>query len=356
MIQRLKHASAAVAASARRKVVPALLLLVLLGALMIFLWTRIFVTILPGEAGIKWRRFGGGTQTDYVYAEGMHYMYPWDKMYIYNVRVQQTAHDFDVLTVNGMKIHLSISIRYQPEYSVLGLLHQQVGMDYVNKLVIPEIESVLRIIIGKIAAHEVYTTKTSLIEEAVGEGIEQVAQRYVKIDDVIIKKVQLPQDVEATIQYKIQQKHLAEAYEFKLFRERQEAERKRIEAAGIRDYNSVINLSLNNSILQWKAILATLELAKSPNAKVVVIGNESGGLPILGSIPMDYTPDGQAETPDNLSRFESPGSGDEFPAIEPENEPGAPPAETTVPDVEPSAEEPGEEPLPPLQSDIFSSP
>jgi len=319
MKQQFKDAYHTLAASLKKKILSALLFVIVMLIFMLFLWARIFVTILPGEAGIKWKRLGGGTQTDYVYPEGMHYMYPWDKMYIYNVRVQQTAHDFDVLTRNGMKINLSISIRYQPEYSVLGLLHQQVGMDYVNKLVIPEIESVLRIIIGKIAAQDVYTTETSLIEKAVGEGIEQVAQRFVKIDDVIIKKVGLPAEVETSIQYKIQQKHLAEAYEFKLLREQQEAERKRIEAGGIQTYNDIIAQSLNDSILHWKAILATIELAKSPNAKVVVIGNDKGGLPILGSIPMDYTPPGKPTAqPDNIGTFQTTGSEQESLPTNPE--------------------------------------
>ena len=83
--------------------------------LFIFLSRSIVFNILAGEAGVRWRRFGGGTEVDRVYTEGIQFIYPWDKMYIYNVRVQQTAHEFDVLTVNGMKIHLSISIRYQPE-------------------------------------------------------------------------------------------------------------------------------------------------------------------------------------------------------------------------------------------------
>jgi regulator of protease activity HflC (stomatin/prohibitin superfamily) len=296
MKEQLKSIYRAFRKTVRKKTLPVLLLLCLLLLLAFYFWPRIFITVLPGEAAVKWLRFAGGTQTNQVYSEGMHYIFPWDKMYIYNVRVQQTAHDFDVLTVNGLRVHLSISIRYRPEYDVLGLLHKEVGVDYVNKLVIPEIESVLRIIIGQITADEVYATKTPVIEKAVSDGIEQVAQRYVKIDDVIIKKVQLPATVAEAIQYKMQQKHLAEAYEFKLLRERKEAERKRIEAGGIRDYNDIIDMSLSETILHWKGILATLDLAASNNAKVVVIGNSETGLPIIGNVPMDATMVPPAET------------------------------------------------------------
>ncbi len=287
--------------------------------LLIFLWQRIFVIILSGEAGVKWRRFEGGTQIDYVYHEGMHYIHPWDMMYIYNVRVQQTAHEFDVLTRNGMKIHLYISIRYQPEYDVLGLLHQQVGTDYVNKLVIPEIESVLRSNIGKFPAQEVYTAKKSLMEEALREAIEEVAQRYVKIDDVIIKRVVLPSAVEESIQYKIKQKHLAEAYEFKIEREKKEAERKKIEAGGIQTYNDTVAKSLSQQILLWKGLQATLALSQSKNAKVVVVGSGDNGLPIIGNIPMEYSHTQDASPTSNAEASSEPPTPEE--AFESNEEP-----------------------------------
>jgi hypothetical protein len=94
--------------------------------------------------------------------------------------------------------------------------------------------------------------------------------------------------VEKAIQNKIEQKHIAEAYIFRLQREKREAERKRIEAQGIRDYNRTVAQSLTPEVLRWKGIQATLELSRSSNAKVVVVGSSgTEGLPLIGSIPMD---------------------------------------------------------------------
>lgn len=252
-----------------------------------YLFNNIVITIHSGQAGVYYSRFDGGTKVDRVYDEGIHFIYPWDKLYIYNVRVQEYFHEFDVLTKNGLTVHLLISIRYYPEYHLLGMLHKKVGPDYLNKVVVPEIEAVLRIIIGKINAEEVYTTKTSLIEESLNEAIEQVSQRFVIVDDVIIKRVTLPPSVQKAIQYKEEQKHLAEAHDFKILREKKERERKTIEADAYRKYNRIIASSLTAQILDWKAIQAALELSRSPNTKVVVLGSGKRGLPVLGSLLLD---------------------------------------------------------------------
>ncbi|MCI5226686.1 MAG: prohibitin family protein, partial [Candidatus Electrothrix sp. AX2] len=158
----------------------------------ILLFNRIVVFIGPGEGGVLYRLFLGGTVTTRVYPEGIQFIWPWDTMYIYNARIQEYPHEFDALTVNGLKVHLNLSVRYRPEYKLLGVLHQQVGEDYVNIVVLPEIENVLRVLLGSLNAEEIYTTKQSLLEKAINGAIEQIARRYIQVDDVIIKKIQLP--------------------------------------------------------------------------------------------------------------------------------------------------------------------
>ncbi|OAD21035.1 Membrane protease subunit stomatin/prohibitin-like protein, partial [Candidatus Thiomargarita nelsonii] len=113
-----------------------------------FFWNRIVITINSGEAGVLYQRLFGGTVTDFVYDEGIHLVLPWDTMYIYNVRIQTKLHDFEVLTNRGLPITLTLAIRYRPEYETVGLLHQQVGPDYVNTIIVPQIESELRKQIG----------------------------------------------------------------------------------------------------------------------------------------------------------------------------------------------------------------
>ncbi|MCP4403557.1 MAG: prohibitin family protein [bacterium] len=258
--------------------------------LAVYLANRIFISVHPGEAGVLWSRFFGGTRTDYVYPEGINYIFPWDEMHIYNIRVQQTAHEFDVLTVNGLKIHLFISIRYFPEYKLLGVLHQKVGPDYVETVVIPEIESVLRVLIGRLSAEEVYTTEKSIIEKSVNQAVEQIAQRFINVDNVIIKRVEFPAFVAKAIEQKIEQKQLAAAHLYKVEREKYEAERKRVEAEGFKRYHEILLSSLTNKILRWRDIQATLELSKSNNSKVVIIGGAKDQFQLFGDIPLEITP------------------------------------------------------------------
>ena len=269
---------------------PYLLILLLIFLLLFFyLFNRIVITIGPGEAGVLYRRFQGGTVVDKVYPEGIQFILPFNIMYIYNVRVQQVAHEFSVLTTDGLKIDLNISIRYHPEYLFVGVLHQKVGPDYVNAIVIPEIEQVLRVLIGRLNAEEVYRTKRAFIAQSINEAIDQIARRYVRVDDVIIKMVRLPEMIERAIQDKITQKHIADSFTYRLERERQEAERKRIEGKGIHDQLKIIAEALpKDKIVDWLGIKATVQLAESTNAKVVVIGNPKTGLPIIGAIPMEH--------------------------------------------------------------------
>ncbi len=250
--------------------------------LFLLLLHRVLVLIGPGEAGVLFKTFAGGTDIETVYPEGLRIIWPWDRMFIYNCRVQEYAHQFNVLTINGLKIHLDLSIRYRPEYALVSKLHKDVGEDYVNIVVIPEIENVLRVLIGRLNAEEVYTTKRSLIEKAISEAIEQIAQRYVNVDNVIIKRMQLPESVAESVREKMKQKHMAAAYVFRLEREEEEKKRKRIEAEGLERFHA----ALSPEVLQYMGIEATLQLSQSNNSKVVIIGGGEGGLPIIGNMPL----------------------------------------------------------------------
>ncbi|MCI5218654.1 MAG: prohibitin family protein [Candidatus Electrothrix sp. LOE2] len=249
----------------------------------ILLFNRIVIFIGPGDGGVLYRLFFGGTVTTTVYPEGIQFIWPWDTMYVYNARVQEYPHEFDALTKNGLKVHLNLSVRYRPEYKLLGVLHKEIGEDYVAVVVLPEIENVLRVLIGSLDAEEIYTTKQSLLEKAINGAIEQIARRYVQVDDVIIKNIQLPDSVEESIRKKIEQKHVADAYVFRLKKEEEEKKRKQLEAEGLERFRK----ALSPEVLQYMGIQATLELSKSENAKVVIVGGgKDGGLPIIGNMPL----------------------------------------------------------------------
>ncbi len=261
---------------------PYLITLVLVLALLIlYFWNRIFVVIGPGQAGALYRPLTSGTITDYVYPEGLQVLFPLNTMTIYDTRVQVIQHDLTVLTNRGLPITLKLAIRFRPIYELVGVLHQQVGVDYPKKVILPQIESVLRRRIGQHSPEEIYTNKEGVLSNIIALAIEEVGQKFVEVDEIIIRTVELPKPVRTAIEEKLiyEQRHLA--YKFRLEQEKQEAERKRIEALGIMVYQDIISSTLDENLLRWQGIQATLEIAKSENSKVVVIGSGEQGLPII---------------------------------------------------------------------------
>ncbi|TGO03756.1 hypothetical protein PN36_00340 [Candidatus Thiomargarita nelsonii] len=267
--------------------IPLLIVLALILLLLIvFFFNRIFITINSGEAGVLYQRFSAGTVTDYVYAEGIHLVAPWDTMYIYNVRIQTQLHDFEVLTNRGLPINLTLAIRYRPEYETVGLLHQQVGPNYLNTIIVPEIESELRKHIGHYNPEDIYINKENILTEIFVSALDSLGQKFVKVNDVVIRTVTLPTEIKKAIEKKLIEEQSYQTYDFKLKIEEKEAERKLIEAQGIRDYQEIISETLNEKLIKWQGIQATLQLSESENTKVVIIGGGKDGLPIIGNVPI----------------------------------------------------------------------
>lgn len=263
-------------AVARSAVVLGMLVLVAL-----FLTPDIFVTVQSGEVGVLYRRFGGGTQTEQVVGEGMTLVSPWDRLFIYNVRVQEVRHDMPVLTNDGLQVILHLSIRFHPERDLVALLHQKVGPDYEEKIVIPEVESVLRTTMGHFGMNEVYSADRGVLQRIIVDSLDEASQKYVRIDDVIVRAVELPPQVKQTIEDKMMQKERAATYVYRLEAEKLEAQRKEIEANGFKRYNDVLASSITPDVLRWRGLDVTRELALSPNAKTLFLGNRQNDLPIL---------------------------------------------------------------------------
>ena len=266
-----------------------------------FLWPQIVITVNSGEGGVLYRRFFG-TVTDKVFTEGIHVIYPWDTMYIYNGRIQTVLHDFDVLTNQGLPIHLSLAIRFRPEYEMLGLLHQQVGPDYINTIITPQVESVLRKRLSPYNPEDIYMNKDNILTQVVIEAMEELGQKYITANDVIIREIALPESIRQAIENKLTEEQREQAYVYRLKREEKESQRKRLEAEGIRDYQNTVSKTLSDKLLKWQGIQATAELAKSNNTKIVVIGGGSTGLPLILNTEnsTDETPSSATEKKSSL--------------------------------------------------------
>lgn len=246
-----------------------------------YFWGNIVISIRSGEVGVMWSRIWG-TTTDRLYLEGTHLIVPWNVMTIYNVRYQHVDRSFLVLSRDGLEITVDVTIRFKPMDKQVPKLHQQVGPSYVDTIVSPEVNTAVRTVIGRFRPDELYAASFDEIQaDIVNMARREVRNRYVEVDDVLLRTIVLPPIVANAIQRKLEQEQLALEMQYRLSRERQEADRKRIESEGIRDYHRTVQASLTAQLLQFKGIEATLDLARSPNAKVVVIGSGRDGLPLI---------------------------------------------------------------------------
>jgi regulator of protease activity HflC (stomatin/prohibitin superfamily) len=269
------------AAFARRQAPYLILLSILLCLVVVFFFNRIVISVHPGELGVLWRLLGGGTQIDTVYREGVHVILPFNEMYIYDIRKRQFTDAIDVLTVDGLTVGVRYSVRYFLDQDTLPLLHQRVGPDFVNVVVRPEIRSVMRIVFGQYKPEEIYATQKAIQERVSVLAKTHLEARFVALDEVPIESITLPPRISQAIEAKMAQQQIDEEYVYRLSIATKEADRRRIESDGIKVYNNTVNSSLTPSVLAWQGIQATQELAKSPNAKVVVIGSGKNGLPLI---------------------------------------------------------------------------
>jgi prohibitin 1 len=248
----------------------------LLVLLVIFLWTRIVVVIPPGQAGVLFRIFSG-TEVDHVYGEGLYLISPLNTMNQYETRKQVALHEFEVLTAKGLSVKLSLAIRYQPEVEMLGVLHQRIGPDYAQRVIIPQVESVMRKQLGQYVAEDIYTNKDGLLTRAILAALDEVGRNYIQVEDIIIRSIQLPDKLKVAIEDKLTQEEMLKSYEFRMETARKEAERLTIEAEGEKKHNAILAETLTDKVLQREQIQAMRDLAKSPNAKTLIMGGSMGG-------------------------------------------------------------------------------
>jgi prohibitin 1 len=262
---------------------PKALVMGIVGLIFIVLFgSSMFVTIDSGEKGVIFKKFGGGLDKETVYGQGFHVIAPWNDMFVYDVKIHETFEKMEVLSKNGLSIRIDLSFRYMPIQEKIGYLHDEIGRNYLERIIKPEIRSVTREVIGNYLPEELYSTKREAIEDEI-EALTRVKveAKYLTLDAILIRDVTLPQTLRTAIEQKLKQEQESLEYEFKIDKARKEAERKEIEAKGISEFQKIITRTITPQLLKWKGIEATQEIAKSPNAKVVVIGNGEGDLPII---------------------------------------------------------------------------
>ncbi len=264
-----------------------ILMWILVGFVGLFLFIVVLnmsVTISGGEAGVLFRTFSGGIDRENTYGEGFHIVAPWNDMIVYEVRQQEAKETMAVLSSNGLEISLDVSGWFQPLYNKLPQLHQEKGQDYLDRVVRPALRSATRSVIGRYTPEEIYSSKRDVIQDEIYTETKKILDKqFVQLNEVLVRDITLPGTLKTAIENKLKQEQESLEYEFKLSKAQKEAERQLIDAEGKARANRILSASLTDMILREKGIEATLELARSPNAKIVVVGNKDGMPLILGN-------------------------------------------------------------------------
>ncbi len=251
--------------------------------LLVISWSRITVTIPAGHAGLIYKTFGGGiSEEDSPLGQGFHLIAPWNSVVVYEIRQQETTVSMTALSSNLLDIKLDVTIFHEPIVDQLGSLEVRRGSKYVDRVVIPAMRAVTRESIAQYLPEEINTTRREEIQLQIEEEMRSRLNRnFLQLNDVLIRNIELPEKLRASIERKLQQEQESLEYEFRIEKAQKEAARKKIEAEGIQDFQKIVAQSITQDLLRWKGIEATEALSQSNNAKVVVIGSGKDGLPII---------------------------------------------------------------------------
>ena len=263
--------------------IPRVLVFVLIGVISLFIFgSSMFKTIQPGQKGVLFETLGDGLDKETVYGQGLHIIAPWNNMIVYDVKETETFEKMEVLSSNGLSIKIDLSILHHPVHGRIGYLHDNLGENYLEKIIKPAVRSVTREVIGNYLPEELYNSKRKEIEDEIFAKTQDiVSEKDINLPAIYIRDVTLPQTLVSAIEQKLKQEQESLEYEFKIDKAKKEAERKEIEANGIAEFQRIVNKTITPQLLKWKGVEATQEIAKSTNSKVIVIGNGDGDLPII---------------------------------------------------------------------------
>ena len=303
------------------------LMLILL--LIVVLWPYVVITVPSGRVGVLWKRFNGfdiycwcfvgrGTMLDprELREEGLHVIAPWDKLFLYDLRLQSTTLTINAISKDGVSVTAQINVRYQLLHHSVAVLHKFIGPQYLESVIGPEIGSQAREVFSLYTAQQVYTSRDTIQQEilantqkSLGANLDKLVQpeateqpdpkHYndflrgsIQILDTLVLSIELPPSIVAAINRQTEQFYLIQEYKFRVEREAEELKRKQIEANGIAAFQRTVSQGISDSYLRWRGIEATLALAQSHNAKIVVIGTGKDGLPIiLGNVDSPAVPE-----------------------------------------------------------------
>ncbi|MGC2695711.1 MAG: prohibitin family protein [Candidatus Angelobacter sp.] len=266
-------------ANPRSLATPALVGIGLVLAL-ILVWTSV-AYVPPGSAGVL---TSFGRVTGEILPEGTHFVSPFKINHVLTVRTQTQEEHTSTPSSEGLNLEIDTSLIYHLNREKAANVFQSIGTNYGSTIIDPNLRSTIRDTTAGHSANTLYSSSRKQVEDEIMSGLKTALEpRGIVIENVLLRDIQLPHALRASIETKQQAEQESLAMSFRLQKERQEADRKRIEAQGIHDFQQIVAQGISAQLLEWKGIEATENLAKSPNAKIIVIGNAKNGLPLVMS-------------------------------------------------------------------------
>ena len=223
-----------------------------------------------------------GKVTGETLAEGIHMINPLKSVQKLSIQTQSVKESATVPSNEGLILALDTSLLYHLDKNKAAQVYQSVGADYADKIIEPTMRAAIRASTSAHTANSLYTNARELVQQQIQDELTaQLGPRGIIVENVLLRDVQLPAMLKSSIEAKQQAEQDALRMSFVLQKEKQEAERKRIEAQGIADFQKIVATGISPQLLEWKGIEATEKLANSSNAKVVIIGNSKNGLPLV---------------------------------------------------------------------------
>lgn len=246
----------------------------------LFIAVMQFWTIIPaGHVGVV--DFFGNV-SDLTIKPGVNLVNPMANVVKFDARTQELKEVMNVPSKEGLSIELEISLLYSLSFENANKIYKTVGENYAEKILVPQFRSVVRGVTASYDARALYTAEREVLAKRIETELSRLVKpRGITLEAAALRQIILPPGLTASIEEKLKAEQESQRMQFILLKESQEAERKRIEAKGIADFQDIVSKGISEQLLKWKGIEATEKLSNSPNSKIVIIGSGKDGLPII---------------------------------------------------------------------------
>ena len=213
---------------------------------------------------------------------GIQFVNPLARVVMMSIKTLELKEVMDVPSKEGLTMNIECSVLFHLDPEKAADVYRTIGQDYVPVILEPQFRSVTRGVTAGYEAKALYTTEREHLAQVITGDLQKLlGPRGVLIESTPLRRLTLPQRITTAIEEKLSADQESQRMEFVLLKEKQEAERKRIEASGVADFQRIVAQGISPELLRWKGIEATTKIAESPNAKVIVIGGGKDGLPLI---------------------------------------------------------------------------